>query len=64
MAYCESEASGGSRVGTYSKSEMPCDKKDGVTEVERAVQVVVVQYDRGREDNPNGNDGGCRDLWF
>ena len=42
MACCESEASGVSRGGAYSKSEMPCNEKDGVAEVERAVQVVVV----------------------
>lgn len=48
----------------YGESEMPCDKEDGVTEVERAVQVVVVQDDRRRENNPNGDDSGGRDLWF
>lgn len=64
MAYCESEALGSSRGGAYSKSEMPCNQEDGVAEVECAVQVVVVQDDRRRKDNPNGNDGGGRDLWL
>ena len=50
--------------GAYSEGEMPCNKKDGVTEVERAVQMVVVQNDRRREDDPDGNDGSGRDLWF
>lgn len=43
---------------------MPCNKEDGVTEVERAVQVFVVQDNRGGEDNPNGDDSGSRDLWL
>ena len=46
MACRESERLETSRGGTYSKGEMPCNKEDGVTEVERAVQVVVVQNDR------------------
>lgn len=43
---------------------MPCNKEDGVTEVERAVQVFVVQNNRGREDNPDGDDSGSRDFWL
>jgi len=64
MAYWESEASRVSRSRAYGKGEMPCDKEDRVPEVERAVQVVVVQDDRGRENDPNGYDGCGRDLWF
>ena len=64
MACCESDTSWASRSGAYSEREMPCDKEDRVTEVERAVQVVVVQDDSGRENDPNGYDGGGRDLWF
>jgi hypothetical protein len=48
--------------GTYSEGEMPCNKEDRVTEIERAVQVVVVQDDRGREDDPNGYDSCSRDF--
>ena len=54
---------GGRRRGTYSKSKMPCNKEDGITEVECAVQVVVVQNNCGGEDNPNGDYSGGRDLW-
>ena len=62
MAYCESDASVISTSGAYGEGEMPCNKEDGVTEVECAVQVVVVQDDRGRENDPNGDDSGGRDL--
>ena len=64
MACSGSDESGALRDGTYSKGEMPCDKEDGVSEVECAVQVVVVQDDGGREDDPNGDDSGSRDLGF
>jgi len=64
MAYRESDAFKTSRSGAYGEGEMPCNKEDGVTEVERAVQVVVVQDDRGRENDPNGDDSGGRDLWL
>ena len=64
MAYCESDTSRASSIGAYGKGEMPCDKKDRVSEVERAVQVVVVQDDRGGENDPNGYDSGGRDLRF
>ena len=43
---------------------MPCNEEDGITEVERAVQVIVVQNDRRREGNPNGYDSGSRDPWL
>lgn len=62
MAYRESDTSRTSKSEAYGEGEMPCDKKDRVTEVERAVQVVVVQDDRGRENDPNGYDSGGRDL--
>ena len=64
MAYSKSDTSRAPRIGAYGKGEVPCDKEDRVSKVERAVQVVVVQDDRGREDDPNGYDGGGRDLWF
>ena len=43
---------------------MPCNKEDGITEIERAVQVVVVQYDCRREDDPNGYDSGSGYFWL
>lgn len=64
IAYSKSEVSGASKGGTYSKSEMPCNKEDGITEVERAVQVVVVQNNCRREDDPNGDYSRGRDLWL
>jgi hypothetical protein len=41
---------------------MPCNEEDRITEIERAVQVVVVQDDRRGEDNPNWNDSCSRNL--
>ena len=64
MAYCELGTSVTSRSRTHSKSEMPCNKEDRITEIERGVQVVIVQDDRGREDDPNGYDSGSRDFWL
>ena len=46
----------------HSESQMPCDEKDGIAEVERAVQVVVVQDNRGGENDPDGDDSCSRDL--
>ena len=56
---------GRSRSRTDCKSEMPCNEEDRITEIEGAVQVVVVQDDRRGEDDPNGYDSGSRDfcLW-
>jgi hypothetical protein len=62
MAYCESDTRGALGSGAYSEGEMPCDKEDRVTEVEGAVQVVVVQDDRRREGDPDGDNGGGGDL--
>ena len=64
MAYRESDTFGTSRSRTYGEGEMPCNEEDRETEVERAVQVVVVQDDRGREDDPNRDDSGGGDLWL
>jgi hypothetical protein len=41
---------------------MPCDDEDWVAEVERGVQMIVVQDDRRREDYPNRYDSGSRNL--
>jgi len=47
-----------------SKREMPCNKEHRETEVERAVQVVVVQDDSGREYNPDRYDCSSRNPRF
>jgi hypothetical protein len=47
-----------------SEDEMPGDEEDGVLEVEGIVKVVVVNDDRGGEDNPDWNDCGRGELVF
>lgn len=41
---------------THSEEEMPSDEEDGVPEVERVVDVVVVDDDPGREYDPDGDN--------
>ena len=41
---------------------MPSDKKDRKPELERFIEVVVVDDDRGAEGDPYWDDGGGGDL--
>ena len=51
-------------MGAYSKSEMPCDKKDRITKIERSVQMVIVQDDGRGEDDPDWYDSGSGDFYL
>lgn len=54
------------RSTTHSEEEVPSDEEDRVPEVERVVDVVVVDDDPGREYDPDGDNHrrGQLGRWF
>ncbi len=49
---------------THRKGQMKSDQEDRESELEGVVQVVIVDDDRGAEDDPDGYDGSRGQLVF
>lgn len=49
---------------SHSKEKVPGHGEDGEFELERVVDVVVIQNDGTAEGHPNGDDKRCRQLGF
>jgi len=47
-----------------SEHEMPADKKYGKLEVQGVIDIVIINYDAGAKDDPDGNDNCGRRLDF
>lgn len=50
---------GGKGEKTYSKGQVPSYKEDGILELKRVVEVVIVNDDSGTEDDPDGDYSRC-----
>lgn len=48
----------------YREAKVVCNEENGILEVERVVQIVVIDNDGGREGYPDGNDDRSGQLGF